>query len=126
MGALNGAGAVHGNRSGDLRHLEVVDAGGGADEIDNRIDRADLVEVDGFDGDAMQFGFGFRDALKHGEGGVANLRGQLRFSEQLSNFRPISAVVMVMMVMTGLLNQKAETGEAATDGIFGLQHDLFR
>ena len=76
----------------------------------------------------MQFGFGFRDALKHDEGGVANLRGQLRFSEQLSNFRPISAVVMVMMVMmvmTGLLNQKAETGEAATDGIFGLQHDLF-
>jgi hypothetical protein len=106
----------------------VVNTGGSADEIDNGIDRADLVEVDGFDGDAMQFGFGFSDALKHGKGGVANLLGQLRFFEEVADFRPVAAVVMVMivvMMVARFLDQETETGKAAPDSIFGLQHDLF-
>ena len=77
MGALNGAGSLHGRGGGDFADPEVMDAGGGADEIDDRVDGADLVEVDGFDRDAMEFGFGLGDALEHGEGGIADLGGQL-------------------------------------------------
>ena len=99
MGALNGAGAVHGNRSGDLSHLEVVDAGGGADEVNDGIDRADLVKVNGFNRNTVEFGFGLGNALEHGEGGVADRGGELGFLEEVPDFRPVPAVMVAVIVV---------------------------
>ena len=75
MGALDGARAVDRDGGGDLRYLEVVDACGGANEVDNRVDGTDFVEVDGFDRHAMKFGFGLGHALEHAERRVAYFRG---------------------------------------------------
>ena len=79
MGALDGARAVDRDGGGDLRYLEVVDACGGANEVDNRVNGTDLVEVDGFDRHAMKFGFGLGHALEHAKSRGANLRGQFGF-----------------------------------------------
>ena len=45
-----------------------VDAGGGGDDVDDGVDRADFVEVDLFDGDVVDFGFGGAEEF---EGGMA-------------------------------------------------------
>jgi hypothetical protein len=58
-----------------------MDSGGGTDKIHDRVDRADLVKMDGLNRDAVEFGLGFSHALKHGEGGVTHLCIQLRFLE---------------------------------------------
>ena len=52
--------------------IEVVDADGGADKIDDGVHGTHFVEVDGFDGNAVELGFGLGHAMKHGEGGVTN------------------------------------------------------
>jgi hypothetical protein len=59
----------------------VVDSGCGTDKIYDRVDRADFVKMDGIDGYAVELGLGFSYALKHGEGGVADLGIELRFLE---------------------------------------------
>ena len=131
MGALDGPGAVDRDGGGDLPHFEVVDAGGGADEIDDRVDGAHLVEVDSLNRHAMKLGLGLGDAMEHGEGGVAHLRGELGFFQKIMDIRPVPAVmvvimVMMMMVVSGLLDQKAGAGETAADGFLGIQDHLFR
>ena len=61
--------------------VEVVDAGGGGDDVDDGVDGSDLVEVDLVDGDVVDFGFGGAEELEGvdgevfdglGEGGVAD------------------------------------------------------
>ncbi len=130
VGALDRAGPFHGNGGGDLTDPEVMDAGGGADEIDDRVDGAHLVEVDGFDRDAVKLGFGPGNALKHGEGGVAHLRGEFGFFQEITDFRPVAAVMMVVVVMmmvvvSVLLHEKAGAGQTSADGAFGPQVNLF-
>ena len=47
---------------------ESLAAGGGADDIDDGVDRADFVEVDFLDGNGMNGGFGFAEKLKGADG----------------------------------------------------------
>jgi hypothetical protein len=105
-----------------------MDAGRGADEVDNRVDGTDLVEVDGFDRHAMKLGFGLGHALEHAEGGVANFRIQLGLFQEITDFGPVPAVmvvVIVVMVVAGFLDQEAETGKAAPNSLFSFEGDLF-
>ena len=76
----------------------------------------------------MEFGFGLGDALEHGEGGVAHLGIQLGLFQKITDFRPVPAVmvvVIVVMVVAGFLDQEAKTGKAAPDSLFGFEDDLF-
>jgi hypothetical protein len=55
--------------------VEVVDAGGGGDDVDDGVDCADLVEVDRVDGDVVDAGFGFAE---EGEGAQGEVLDGLR------------------------------------------------
>ena len=128
MGALDGAGAVDGNGGGDLRHFQVMDSGGGADQVDNRIHGPDLVEMDGFHRNPVKLGFGLGHMLEHGEGGAAHFRGQPGFLQKIADLRPVPAVMMVvimMMVVTGFLDQKTKAGETSPDSLFRFENDFF-
>ena len=81
MCALNASSAVDGWRGGDFADLEVMDSGGGTDKIHDRVDRTNLVKMDGLDWDSVELGLGFGYALKHGEGRVADLGIEFRFLE---------------------------------------------
>jgi hypothetical protein len=106
-----------------------MDASGSTDEVDNGVDRADLMEVNGLDGDAVEFGLGLGHALEHGEGGVADPRIEFGFFQKITDFRPVAAVmviVVMMMVVVGLLDQEPCASQAAADGPFGPEDDFFR
>ena len=64
MLALDGAAADVEGRGEPAIDAENLCSGGGADDVDDGVDRADLVEVDFFDGDGMDGGFGFAQELK--------------------------------------------------------------
>jgi len=51
-------------------HAEQLSADGGADDIDDGVDRADFVEVNFLNGDGMDGGFGFAEELKGADGAV--------------------------------------------------------
>ena len=53
----------------------MVDSGSGTDQIDDGVNRADLVKMNGLDGNAVELGLGLGHAMKHGEGGVTDLGG---------------------------------------------------
>ncbi len=72
MGAMDRSSAVDGSGGGDLGDFEVVDSGGCTDQIDDRVDRADFVKMNGLDGYAVKLGFGLGHAMKHSEGGITN------------------------------------------------------
>ena len=55
---------------------EVLDAGAGADDIDDGVDRADFVEVDLLDGDVVDFGFGGAEQLEGADGEVLHGLGE--------------------------------------------------
>jgi len=108
-----------------------MDAGGGADEIDDGVHGTHLVEVDRLNGDAVKLGFGLGDPLEHAMGGVAHLRGEFGFFQKITDFRPVAAVmvimvVMMMVVVAEFLDEKAGAGQTTADGALGLKRDLFR
>jgi hypothetical protein len=86
------------------------------------------MEVDVFDRDAVKLGFGLGDALEHAKGGVAHLRGEFGISQKITDFRPVAAVmvIMVVVVVARFLNEKAGAGQTAANGALGLEEDLFR
>jgi hypothetical protein len=130
MSALDRAGSLHGRGGGDFADPEVMDAGGGTDEIDDGVHGAHLVEVDGLDRDAVELGFGLGDTPEHGQGGIAHFRGEGGFFEEIMDFRPVAAVMVAMVVMMvvvpGFFHEEAGAGQAATDGALGLEDDFFR
>ena len=79
----------------------------------------------------MKLGFGLGDALEHAKGGVAHLRGEFGFFQKITDFRPVAAVMVIMVVVrvvvvAGFLNEKAGAGQTAANGALGLEGDLFR
>ena len=53
--------------SGEQNHWSIaegVDAGGGGDDVDDGVDCADFVEVNFFDVDVVDFGFGGSEQLE--------------------------------------------------------------
>ena len=79
VSALDGSGAVDGDGGGDVFEFEVVDADGGADEINDGVHGTHFMEVDSFDRNAVEFSLGLGHPQKHGEGRVANSWKELRF-----------------------------------------------
>ena len=79
MGTLDRAGTVDGDGGGDNFEFKIVNADGGADEINYRVYGTHFMEVDGFDRDAVKFSLGLSHPQKHGEGGVANRWKEFRF-----------------------------------------------
>lgn len=126
VSALDGAGTIDGNGGGDGSEVEVVQAGGGANKVNDGVDRADFVKVDGIDGDAVELGFGGGDTLEQGEGGVAHEGGEFRFLEKVADFCPVAAMrVGVRVGVIRFVDKKARAREAAAESAFGLQGDFF-
>jgi len=132
--ALDGPSAVDGCRGGNFSELEVVDSGCGTDKIHDRVDRADFVKMNGIDWNAVELGLGFSYALKHGEGGVADLGIELRFLEKILNLGPRTAVIMTMfivvMMVVGVivrgLDKEAGAGQATSERSLRFQDHFFR
>jgi len=62
---------------------EVVEAGGSANDVDDRVDRADLVKRDFVERDPMHLGLGLGEPAKHGSGQGFDPAVQARGHEQL-------------------------------------------
>ena len=65
MSALHRA-VGHGQRAADdVFHVEQFQADGGADDVDDGIDRPDFVEMDSFQGNAVYLSFSFPDSAEN-------------------------------------------------------------
>ena len=77
MGGVGPAG-TKGKRGGvEFGDAEVVEAGTGADDVDDGVHRTDLVEVDFVAGGAVDFGLGIGEAGEDGDGVVFDGRGKV-------------------------------------------------
>jgi hypothetical protein len=68
VSADDGAAANVERRAEPLIDLEMMDAGGGGDDVNDGIDRADFVEVNLVDGDVVDLRFGVAEELKGADG----------------------------------------------------------
>jgi hypothetical protein len=90
--------------------------------------------MNGIDWNAVELGLGFSYALKHGEGGVADLGIELRFLEKILNLGPRTAVIMTMfivvMMVVGVivrgLDKEAGAGQATSERSLRFQDHFFR
>ena len=99
MLAADGAGAF--GQSGDdaVDEPQVVEADGRRDDVDDGVDRADLVEMDFVDGLAMRLRLGLRDdpenALRQGPSSL----GHVAPVDHRMHVRQIAVLVGVLVVM---------------------------
>ena len=70
VGTLDCACSFDRNRGGDVGNAQMMEADGGHDNIDDRIDCTDLVKMDFVDQFSVEAGLGLGDAVKDLEGGV--------------------------------------------------------
>ena len=75
----------------------------GRDDIDDGIDRADLVEVDLFDGDVVDFGFGGAEEFEGLDGGLFYSGFQVCGLDEGSNDGERAAVGVFVLVCVGVI-----------------------
>ena len=75
-----------------------MDADGGDEDIDDRIDSADLVKMDFVDQFSVKTGLGFGDAVKDFEGGLFDGGSEVGVLEEGTNLSPRATVFVVMRV----------------------------
>lgn len=70
MGTLDRSSPFNRDGGGNVGKAQMMDADGGYDNIDDRIDCTDLVKMNFVDKFSVEAGLGFGDAVKDLEGGV--------------------------------------------------------
>jgi hypothetical protein len=113
-----------------------MDADGGDDDIDDRIDRADLVKMDFVDQFSVKTGFGLCDAMKDFEGGLFDGGSEVGVLEEGTNLSPratvfvvmrmlVMRVVMRIVFMRGFDNETG-TSQTASESALRFQDHFFR
>ena len=86
-------------RDEDLLHAERLDAGAGADDIRDGIERAHFVELHVVRGLTVDFPLGLGDTAEDRERVLFDKRGQFTVFDQLANLVMIAAVAVLVFVM---------------------------
>ena len=76
-----------------------MDADGGHDNIDDRIDCTDLVKMDFVDKFSVEAGLGFGDAVKDLEGGLFDGGSEVGVLKEVTDLSPRATVLVVMGVI---------------------------
>src|SRR6185295_15089842 len=84
---------------------QVLDGRGGPHQVDDRVDRPHLMEVDVLQGHSMRLGLGLSQALEQTHGPVLDRRSQSAPSDQLADLRqpPVVSVVVLMSVFMSVV-----------------------
>jgi hypothetical protein len=114
--SLHGAAADIDGRAGDAVDAEKFEGQAGADDIGDRIGRADFVKVDLFDGDLVDGGLGFAQLLENGE---RVFRGAGREGGLLDDFDDVGEVPVSVL----MLHRDVEFGGADTAALYLLEGD---
>lgn len=77
----------------------MMDADGGHDNIDDRIDCTDLVKMNFVDKFSVEAGLGFGDAVKDLEGGLFDGGSEVGVLEEGTNLSPRATVLVFMRVV---------------------------
>ncbi len=99
MGAVDHASADVDGRAVPVTDVERVDTGGGADDIDDRVDSSDFVEVDFFDVYVVDFGFTGAEKFEGADGGLLYGIGQVRGLDEAADRREGATVMMIVGLM---------------------------
>lgn len=113
-----------------------MDADGGDDDIDDRIDSADLVKMDFVDQFSVKACLGFGDAVKDFEGGLFDGGSEVGVLEEGTNLSPratvfvvmgmlVMRVVMRIVFMRGFDNETG-TSQTASESALRFQNHFFR
>ena len=104
-------------RAADARRCEPVERRGGADHVDDRVDRADLVELDVLDGLAVQLRLGAREPVEDVERAAPRAFGQLRVLDRRADVRVVVVrVVRVVLVVVVVVVVIVEHVPGGVDG----------
>ena len=100
----------------DFGDVKKIECDAGSDDIGNGIDRADFVEVNFFDGDAVDAGFGFAQPEENGGGGLrAGAEGRA------GDHRRGCARGGDALRLVADMDAKFRCGDAAADGFLDLE-----
>ncbi len=99
MGALDCARPFNRNGGGNVGKAQMVEADGGHDDIDDRIDCTDLVKMDFVDQFSVEAGLGFSNTVKDFKSGVFNGGGEVRFLQEGTDLSPGATVIVFMIVI---------------------------
>jgi hypothetical protein len=80
-----------------------MDASHGADDVHDRVQRTNLVEVNVFDGRAVDLGLGIRQTSEDRDRSLLHNRRQIGGLDDRANIMQIAVGVMVMMVLVVLM-----------------------
>src|SRR5215471_19495689 len=87
-------------RRDDPPDLQGLERDAGPDDVYDRIDRADFVEMNRLDGNVVDLRFGLAYALEDRLRAAFNLLAQVRRRDDLFDFRERAMMGMFMIVMT--------------------------
>ena len=99
MSALDCACSFDRNRGGDVGNAQMMEADGGHDNIDDRIDCTDLVKMDFVDQFSVETGLGFGNAVKDLEGGVFDGSREVGVLQEGTDLGPGATVLVFMGVI---------------------------
>ncbi len=99
VGTLDCACTFNRNGGGNVGKAEMVEADGGHDDIDDRIDCTDLVKMDFIDQFSVEAGLGFGNTVKDFKSGVFDGGGEVRFLQEGTDLSPGATVLVFMRVI---------------------------
>jgi len=99
VGTLDRACSVDRNGGGDVGKAKVMEADGSHDDIDDRIDCTDLVEMNFVDQFSVETGLGFSNTVKDFKSGLFDGGGEVRFLEEGTDLSPGATVLVFMRVI---------------------------
>jgi hypothetical protein len=137
MCTLNRACPFDRNGGGDVGKAQMMDADGGHNNIDDRIDRTDLVKMDFVDEFSVKTGLGFGDAVKDFEGGLFDGGSEVGVLEEGTDLSPRATVLVFMRVIVRVrvvmgvvfvrgFYKEAGTGQATSERSLRFQDHFFR
>lgn len=114
-----------------------MDANGGHDNIDDRIDCTDLVKMNFVDKFSVEAGLGFGDAVKDLEGGLIDGGSEVGVLEEGANLSPRATVLVFMSVVVRVrvvmgvvfvrgFYKEAGTGQSTSKRSLRFQDHFFR
>ena len=115
----------------------MVEADGSHDDIDDRIDCTDLVEMDFVDQFSVETGLGFSNTVKDLEGGLFDGGSEVGVLEEGTDLSPRATVFVLMgvvvrvRVVMGIVfvrsfDKKAGAGQATSERSLRFQDHFFR
>ena len=99
VGTLDRAHPFNRDGGGDVGNAQMMEADGGHDNIDDRIDCTDLVKMDFVDQFSVETGLGFGNAVKDLEGRVFDGSREVRVLQEGTDLGPGATVLVFMGVI---------------------------